>query len=446
MKSTPRPQPYTPIEKLILPFERFLQRESSSGILLIITTILALIWANSPWQHGYHEIWETTVTIGFGEFVLSKSLHHWINDGLMSIFFFVVGLEIKREFLVGELSTFRQALLPIAAAIGGMVFPALGYVIFNHDVPENMNGWGIPMATDIAFALGVLTLLGKRVPFSLKIFLTALAIVDDIGAVLVIAIFYTSKLSIISLVIGFISFGFMIFANRLGVKKPVVYALFGLVLWVAFLKSGVHATVAGVLGAFAIPVRTRINTETFMNQVQEFLKQFSMAGDKGPDIILNDSQRGSIEEIETYCEYVESPLQRLEHTLHPWVAFLIIPIFALANAGVTISGDFFAALQHPIALGIMAGLFFGKQVGIMFLTWLSIKLKICVKPEGAKWMHIYGVCCLAGMGFTMSLFIANLAFPTHPEYLDLSKIGILVASLAAGILGTIVLMACPKSK
>jgi NhaA family Na+:H+ antiporter len=427
----------TPIEKLTYPIQEFLHKEASGGILLIIATVLALIWANSVFADSYHHLWHTYFTIELGNMALKYSLHHWINDGLMVIFFFVVGLEIKRELLVGELSSVKKASLPIAAALGGMIIPALFYVIFNSG-GEGATGWGIPMATDIAFVVGILALLGKRVPLALKIFVLALAIVDDIGAVLVIAIFYTAEISLVSLGLAGGILLLLIIMNKMGVRNILIYSIVGIFLWLAFLKSGVHATVAGVLLAFTIPSSSRINTKKFSNETDDLLKKFNNSGEHGANVLTNETRLSAIQKIEKNCEKILTPLQRFEHGLHPWVSFLIMPLFALANAGVTIGAGFGPAIIHPVSLGIILGLFLGKQLGIFAFSYFAIKLGFASKPEGVSWKKIYAASILAGIGFTMSLFIANLALGTE-ELLNISKVGILTGSLISGIVGFIIL-------
>ena len=434
----------TPIEKLTYPIQEFLHQQASGGILLIIATVIALTWANSPFAESYHHLWHTYVKIDIGGVGLNYSLHHWINDGLMVIFFFVVGLEIKRELLVGELSSAKKAALPIAAALGGMIFPALIYTIFNLG-SESASGWGIPMATDIAFVVGILALLGNRVPLSLKIFILALAIVDDLGAVLVIAIFYTSNISLTSLMIAGGLIILLIAMNRLGVRNLLVYTLVGVALWLAFLKSGVHATVAGVLLAFTIPVSSRINTKKFKSETENLIKEFDNAGEHGEDVLTNSERLSIVDKIENNCEKILTPLQRFEHGLHPWVSFFIMPVFALANAGVTIGSGLSSSLTHPVSIGIILGLFLGKQIGIFGFSYLAVKLKLASEPEGVSWKKIYAAAILAGIGFTMSLFIANLAF-TSPELLDTAKVGILSGSLISGIVGFIILKSALSKK
>ncbi|NIW48378.1 MAG: Na+/H+ antiporter NhaA [Gammaproteobacteria bacterium] len=425
------------IERITMPFQEFVRAESFSGILLITFMLVALIWANSPWSASYQALWQTQVNVSIGSFKIDKPLLLWINDGLMAIFFFVVGLEIKRELLVGELKSLRQAMFPIAAALGGMIVPAGFYLIFNANTPGEA-GWGIPMATDIAFALGILALLGKRAPLSLKVFLTAVAIVDDIGAVLVIALFYTDKIVWASLGIAALIFVVLLVLNRFGVRKPLPYALLGIVLWVAFLKSGVHATVAGVLLAMTIPASTVIDRKGFLERIKHYLEEFEDEGIRNGSNFTTKKQRALLQGIEDCTHGVEAPLQRLEHALHPWVAFFIMPVFALANAGVDLRTDILAALANPITIGIIAGLVIGKQIGITFMAWLVTRLGISKKITGVTWKQIYGVSMLAGIGFTMSLFISNLAF-ADPMMLTSAKVGILIASFLSAGLGWIVL-------
>jgi NhaA family Na+:H+ antiporter len=424
-----------PIEILLKPINEFLHREASGGILLIICTVIALAWANTLWFQSYYDLWHTHISFSIGNLLtLNYSIHHWINDGLMVIFFFTVGLEIKRELLVGELSTRQKASLPIAGALGGMIAPAILYTLFNTG-SEGVNGWGIPMATDIAFVVGIMALLGNRVPIALKIFVLALAIADDIGAVLIIAIFYTSEISVLALVIAGIVLVLLFILNKLGTMSLIPYMILGLILWLAFLKSGVHATIAGVLLAFTIPASSRYDTNKFSERVKQLINHFDSTGDHWKNVLNNSERQNDVLAIEESCEKILTPLQRFEHELHPWVAFFIIPIFALANAGVTLmSLDILEALTSSVSLGIIIGLFFGKQIGIFIFSFLAVKLKLASLPEGINWKNLYGAGILAGIGFTMSLFIAGLAF-NNPALLDLSKIGILTGSLISGIVG-----------
>jgi NhaA family Na+:H+ antiporter len=381
--------------------------------------------------------WEIKLGIGFNEFGLTQSLHHWINDGLMAVFFFVVGLEIKREFLAGELASLRSATLPIAAALGGMVVPAVIYLMINSQGQET-SGWGIPMATDIAFALGVIALLGKLIPRSLAIYLTALAIVDDLGAVLVIALFYTGDVSEIALVLAAIFMIVLMIGNSLGIQSPNFYALVGFCLWVAMLKSGIHASVAGVLIGATIPVIPRVNKEDFLHKTQELLDRYQeIEGEDGP--FQKEERMGALLALEHVCHDAISPLQRMEHEMHNWVIYGVMPIFALANAGVTIGlTDLATSLTHPVTLGVALGLLLGKPAGIFIFSWIAVRLGICDLPSGVGWPQILGAGILAGIGFTMSLFITNLAFrPT--ELITDAKVGIFAASLLAGVVGYLLL-------
>jgi len=419
-----------------LPFARFLRTEAASGVLLLLATMAALIWANSPWSGAYEAAAHLDVAIRLGPWELNKTLLHWINDGLMAIFFFLVGLEIKREMLTGELASPRLAALPIAAAIGGMAVPAAIYALFNQGGP-GAGGWGVPMATDIAFSLGILAMLGKRVPAALKVFLAALAIVDDLGAVLVIAIFYTDAISWSSLAGGGALLALSLGLNRLGVRRPLVYALIGVAIWLLFLRSGVHATVAGVLMAFTIPSKRRIDTISFIADARRIVDEFERVDDPLP--LTNAEQCDLVGELETRCEEVQPPLQRIEHSLHPWVAFGIMPLFALANAGLVVSGDFFAVAGNPVGLGIILGLVVGKPLGVLLATLLAVRLGLASLPRGVGVAHLAGVGCLAGVGFTMALFIAGLAFGESP-LLDSAKAGTLIASTISGVLGVVVLV------
>lgn len=432
------PPPPTPFQRVISPFSRFAQTESAGGIVLIAATLVAIAWANSPWAAIYEHLWETPLTIGAGAYALTYPLHYWINDGLMAVFFFLVGLEIKREFLVGELASARRAALPIAAALGGMVVPALLYTLLNAS-GEGARGWGIPMATDIAFALGVLALLGPRIPLPLKVFLAALAIVDDLGAVLVIAVFYTETIHWGALGVAFAVLAGLVVANRMQARSPLIYVFAGLVVWIAFLKSGVHATVAGVLLAMTIPARTRIDTGEFLERGRRILDYFDEAGEEGKGVLTNKSQQAAIQAMENACEAAQAPLQRIEHELHHWVAFGIIPLFALANAGVHLGGNLAGAFTEPVTLGIILGLVVGKPIGITLFAWAAVRAGLATLPASVSWRAIRGVSLLGGIGFTMSLFIAGLAFPGHPELNEDAKIGIFVASLVAGLAGWLVL-------
>jgi Na+:H+ antiporter, NhaA family len=432
-----------PVEKIVRPFQEFADKASSGGILLIAAAVVALVWANSPWGNSYAELWGTKLSVGLGNLSLEKDLTHWINDGLMAVFFLLVGLEIKREILVGELSSPRRAALPIAAAMGGAVLPAVIYVAINFGT-EGISGWGIPMATDIAFALGVLALLGERAPLGLKVFLTALAIVDDIVAVMIIALFYTSDVSWGALLVGAAFLIALIAANLAGVGKPVVYGLLGIGLWLAFLQSGVHATIAGVLLAMTVPASSFIDTGEFLRRSRGLLDHFEQSGQRGDSVLRNEERQGILHALNSANEEVEPPLQEMEHALHPWVVFAIMPLFALANAGVVLNENFAATLLNPVSVGVMAGLLLGKQFGIALFAWLAVKSGISELPGGITWHHIYGAGWLGGIGFTMSLFISDLAFTNSP-LLDVAKLGILAASLVAGVGGWIILRGASAS-
>jgi NhaA family Na+:H+ antiporter len=421
----------------------FIHDEAFSGILLLLCALIALLWANSPWGATYDALWSTELTLGTVQYHLTETLRHWVNDGLMAVFFFVVGLEIKREVLVGELASPRQAALPAIAALGGVLVPAGIYLLLNRGT-VGAQGWGIPMATDIAFALGVLALLGDRIPLGLKVFLTALAIVDDIAAVLVIAVFYTTQVTWVALGAAAVILVVLIAANRLGARRPVVYAVLGLALWLAVFESGVHATVAGVLLALTIPASTRIDPRAFLDRSRATLVAFDRAGsddETGASILTNGERQEALAELEDVVEGAGAPLHRLEHVLHPWVAFAIMPLFALANAGVRIEGDLLGALGNRVTLGVVLGLVLGKQLGVTLAAWLAVRSGVTDLPEGVGWRHIYGAGWLAGIGFTMSLFVADLAFadPGEAGLLTAAKLGILVASLIAGVGGWLIL-------
>ncbi len=384
--------------------EDFIKKESSSGILLIFTTVLALILSNTLMSPLYQSFLHIPVEIRIGALHLDKSLYHWVNDGLMAIFFLLVGLEVKREIMEGHLSSASQVALPGIAAVGGMAIPAVIYIAFNGDNPIAVSGWAIPTATDIAFALGILSLLGKRVPVSLKVFLMALAIIDDLGAIVIIALFYTKQLSMLSIGIAAIALLFLVALNMFRVTKKAAYFIIGAVLWVSVLKSGVHATLAGVALAFTIPLRAE------------------------------DKEGRKF-----------SPLKELEHSLHFWVAFFILPLFAFVNAGVDVTKISFDQMAGPVPMGIMLGLFVGKQVGVFGFSWVAIKLKLAKLPEGSNWLQLYGVSILTGIGFTMSLFIVSLAFEDDSVFFYTDKLAILVGSFFSGVVGYLLLKAGKKA-
>ena len=381
-------------------FKWFFKLEASSGLVLLFSAIVALIISNSNYAYLYFETLNQYLFIGINNFGLKLSVLHWINDALMAIFFFFVTLEIKREFIQGELSNIKQAMLPIIGAVGGMLVPALVYVSINLNDPNTLNGWAIPSATDIAFSLGVLSLLGSRVPISLKVFLTALAIIDDLGAILIIALFYSGDLNIKYLSLMLLAFLLLLFLNKFNIKKFLPYLVVGIFLWDFTHNSGIHATIAGVLLAITIPHR---NKE----------KDFSL-------------------------------LVKLEHAISPYVAFLIMPIFAFANAGVSLEGLTFNTLLNPVPLGILLGLFFGKQIGVLLFSYISIKFKLAEMPNNSNWLSIYGVSILTGIGFTMSLFVGNLAFADNLQYIDGVKIGVLTGSLLSTVFGYFLLLVSSK--
>ncbi len=422
-------------KRVLTPIEEFIHRQTTSGVLLMLCAIVAIFIANSQWAETYHHILETKVSLGVGEWVLSMSVHHWINDGLMALFFFLVGLELKRELLVGELSNLKAAMLPLVAAIGGMVIPALIYYSFN-PTGHTADGWGIPMATDIAFALGVLALLGNRIPAALLSFLVALAIIDDLGAVLVIAVFYTEQLDFSALIGAATILIILASINLGGVRRPLPYMLLGVLLWLFLLKSGVHATLAGVFLAFIIPIRPKYDPERFLSGANELLKKIGEIYQSEPNIIKNYKMRANIRSLENGIRNVQAPAQILEHHMHIPIAYLVIPIFALANAGVPIElKELVNNIFHPVSMGVMGGLVLGKLIGIAGFVWIALKLGICSLPPSMNMKHIIGVSLLGGIGFTMSIFIAELGFAHSPEDLLMAKTGILLASVVAGVAG-----------
>lgn len=419
------------------PLTEFVRLEAFSGIVLMFFTIMALVLANSAIGESFISYWTNYFGVQFGEWTLKKSFLHWINDGLMAIFFFVVGLEIKRELLTGGLSSIKQASLPIFAAIGGMLIPALIYVGFNTQ-GSGTHGWGVPMATDIAFALGILILLGKRIPTSLKLLLTSIAIVDDIGAVMVIALYYTSEIDWIYLIYGGGIYVILWTLNSLKVRNISVYLILGVFLWYVLLKSGVHATLAGILLALTIPARASRNLFEFIGSNQELLENLEAKTSELPKKPNEKFIQASVSSIESNCIKVISPLQRLEHMFHPWVAYLIVPLFAFANAGVIINTELTNMVFEPISIGIILGLFAGKPLGIFLFSWIGVKMKLAQKPSEICWSQILGIGFLGGIGFTMSFFVSQLAF-TDPEVLSLAKFAVLIASLCSGITGFLIL-------
>lgn len=425
--------PLRPIDRVLSPMRGFLKHRLAGAALLMLATAAAVILANSPLSDEYHHFLHQHIEVDAGLLGLDYTIHHWINDGLMSVFFFLVGLEIKRELLVGELSSVRKATLPAIAALGGMIVPASFYALFNAGTPT-AGGWGIPMATDIAFALGVLALLGDRVPVGAKIFLTALAIVDDIGAVLVIALFYTADINAWALGVGFAFLAVGMLLNHLDVRNSFAYLLVGTIVWIAFLKSGIHATIAAILMAFVIPATTRINGRDLVHRIEIITSKLKAMGLPEDTKMNSPEQEHAILAMSEVVVHAQAPLQRIEHDLHGPVTFVVLPVFALANAGVTLGGNIGNDLMSPLALGIVVGLLFGKQLGITGATWLAVKLKLADLPRGVNWKQIHGVNILAGVGFTMSLFVSSLAFK-DPLHVDQAKIGILTGSILSGVIG-----------
>ncbi|XWN37531.1 MAG: Na+/H+ antiporter NhaA [Balneola sp.] len=422
----------TSSKKPLAPLQEFIKTESFSGILLLISAVLALIVANSPLSDWYIQLFQAKLTVGFEAGNISKPLILWINDGLMAIFFLLIGLEIKREIKYGELSTMQSALLPIIAAFGGAIVPGLIFFGFNAGT-EFMDGWAIAIATDIAFALGILALLGSRVPVWAKVFLTAVAVVDDLIAVVVIALFYTSKISLTALAVSGGAILVLMIMNWANIRYIALYLFVGLILWVAVLKSGVHATIAGVVLGFMIPATPHKNCIGLLDKIEKGVDMLRKAYKTSDD---KEDEETALHYIEDGVEKLESPLHKLEHKLHPWVAYFIMPVFAFANAGVALSAEQTAvAFSSTLTLGIIFGLFLGKQVGIMLSVWISSKLGIIKLPDSDKvWTIFYGIACLTGVGFTMSLFIGGLAF-SDPQFIEYSKVGIFVGSLLSGLLG-----------
>lgn len=442
------------LHQFLSPIEKFMKLSTAGGILLLTCATIAMIWANSSYAESYFSFFHTPIEIRFGDYILSHSLLHWINDGLMVIFFFVVGLEIKRELVLGELSTTKKATLPIFAAVGGMVVPALIYTIFNFGGP-GQSGWGIPMATDIAFAIGVLSILGKRVPFALKVFVLAIAIVDDLGAILVIAFFYTDIIVMSMLGIATLLILLILFMNKIHVRSTPLYIFIGFFVWLCFLKSGVHATIAGVILGLITPVRALLPIDKILHHVDNLTDIaldrlqtiHAQSGRDEKEIIHDDKTRKVLKDLRFITVESESPVDRFIHVMHPWVTFVIMPIFALGNAGVKIeSFDIFSFFSQPIFIGIALGLLIGKPLGVVFLSWLSIKLNLSSYPKDVTLMQILGASFLAGIGFTMSLFIGNLAIK-EPSLEVYYKTGILSGSFLSALIGTLFLnMVLPKKK
>ena len=422
-------------DRVLTPLEDFIHRQTTSGVLLMLCAIVALYIANSQWSEAYQQLLKMPFTIGVEGFQLSKSIHHWINDGLMALFFFVVGLELKREILVGELADPKQAILPIIAAVGGMLVPVVIYIAINPQ-GHTLDGWGVPMATDIAFALGTLALLGNRIPKNLLTFLVALAIVDDLGAVIVIALFYTETISLPALITAAVMLLLLLALNLGGIRRTLPYMLLGIVLWIAMLKSGVHATLAGIFLAFTIPMRPKYDPQRFLSHINEMVEQIKSAYRREDNIVKNDELRSRVQALGEGVHLVQAPAQILERKMHLPSAYLVIPVFSLANAGIPVDWSSFGNIvTHPVSVGIAAGLVIGKLIGIAGFSWLAVKLGLTTLPSGLNFKHIIGVALMGGIGFTMSIFIAELGFAHHAQDLLMAKTGILFASILAGISG-----------
>lgn len=424
------------IKKIIrTPFQKFVSIESLSGILLLAATLIALMWANSPYAASYQELWDYKIGVKSEGFELYKPLILWINDGLMAIFFFLIGLEIKRELLIGELNSFKKMAFPLVGAVGGMVAPVLLFLLINQ-TPTASHGWGIPMATDIAFSLAVMQLLGNKVPLSLKVFLTAFAIVDDIGAVLVIAVFYSGEIATGYLFAAAALLAVLYFLSYRGYFSRFILVAAGIVIWFLFLKSGIHPTVAGILLAFSVPIRQQVLTPAFLSNLAEITNNIKVAA-RLKEPILSSEQIYQIDDLESWTRKYQSPLQHFERTLHGWVAYFIIPVFALANAGVQISSD--VPLDIPLILTMIICLVAGNSIGVTTLVLIFSKLKLIEVPSDITFRQIVGVAFLAGVGFTMAIFIAGLAFTKTPELIDSAKIGILIGSIVSAIIGYFIL-------
>lgn len=425
--------------EVLLPAERFIHSETISGALLVVCAIVALAWANSPWAGSYFSLRELPISLQIGSYAIALDLQHWINDGLMAVFFFVVALEIKRELAHGDLADPRKAALPVAAAVGGMVLPAGLYLALNLG-RAGAHGWGIPMATDIAFAVAILALLGRRVPAALRMFLLTFATTDDVGSILIIAINYTAHFSVTAMGAALAILGLMLAMRWLGFRSFVAYVLPALAFWVAMFESGVHATIAGVILGAITPAKSPGRKRTFVAAVRSTLPDVRDALDP-EDAEKNEVILGRIEEL---ARATESPLARLERMVHPWTSYLVLPVFALANAGVALSGEFIRqAFTSPVTLGVMAGLLIGKAVGVSGFSWLAIRLGWAALPAGVGWRHIIGAALIGGVGFTVALFITGLAF-TDEVLVEEAKVGVLAASLLAAVAGYLFLLLCSR--
>lgn len=434
----PHTQAENAADLVLRPFQQFAQRQASGGLVLLVCVAIALSWANSPWASAYEKMLHEPFGVPFGEHLSRFDLLHWINDGLMTVFFFSVGLEIKREFLVGELAALRQAMLPIAAAIGGMVVPALIYTAFNAG-GVGAEGWGIPMATDIAFALGALAVLGSRIPQGLKVLLVALAIVDDLGALVIIAVFYTASIDWSGMALASAFLVALFVANRAGARSAPTYLLLGAGLWYGLLVSGVHATLAGVLSAMFVPGRVRIVPDALARVIRRGADAIEAHAKGGTDRAMDPGRLGAISGLSGVLEAANSPLQRFERMVQPWVTFGILPLFGIFNAGVAIDGSALGSLTNAVSLGVIAGLFVGKPLGICLASWLAVRVGLASLPNEVSWRHVVGAAFLAGIGFTMALFISGLAF-SGTELASEAKLSVLVASALAATFGIAILL------
>lgn len=431
-----------PISRLLQPFQEFAALEAAGGLLLLLATVTALVLANSPLGKMYEDLLHMPIALSFGDKALDGSFHFWINDGCMAFFFLLVGLEIKRELLLGELSSIRKALLPLLAAGGGVIFPALIYYGLNHG-RDSASGWGVPMATDIAFSLAILALMGKRIPTGIKVFLTAFAIADDIAGVLVIAAVYTEQLNVYMLLLAALCLGGCILANRAGVIRLRIYLIIGSLMWLALLRSGVHATLAGLLVAMTVPARTFLEPKNFLARGRVRLSEFEEA--VAERSLPTPGMKESLHRLRYGIELVESPLDRLEDKIHPWVSYCIVPIFAFVNAGIPLSGLQWENLLHPALPGIYFGLVIGKPLGITLFSWIAVRSGVAKLPYDVSWRQLHAVSWLGGIGFTISIFIANLAFGNGTVD-AVARIAILAASLTAAILGSLFMLAATSRK
>lgn len=435
-----KPSPTTFVaDHIVRTAQSFFKKEASSSLLLLLASFFAVGWASSSFAPLYHGLWHTDLSLSLGDYRITKTIVHWVNDGLMTFFIFIVGLEIKREILVGELSSRKSALLPVVAALGGMLFPGIIYLALNRGT-ATAQGWGIPMATDIAFALGAIAVFGRKLPVGLRVFLSAFAIADDLGAVIIIALFYTKQIVWQYLLISIFFVVGLAVANLLWLRWALVYALLGLGVWVAVLGSGVHPTVAGFVVAMFIPARGKYDTDRFVQMVKKIMGEFECEEQScGYSILLDRGHLNAVHDLELACHDVETPLQRLEHALHPWVAFGLLPVFAFGNAGLTLKGmNIASAAVQPVALGITLGLFLGKPLGVTLFSYLAVKTGIASLPAEVRWSQILGAGMLGGIGFTMSLFISGLSFAS-PAIHNYCRLGILLGSILSATAGLLFL-------